>query len=385
MTHRCSGMPRLWKGLLIWAVVLAAVNGIAWISPALCDAYRLYVFHYISRVPMALTSPVSIPLGEVLAIIGAVLLFLVLPLSLLAGLCYKPWRRRLGWFWRRFIAWAVLIVMTLQTLNCFPLYHCTKLSEVYGASETATAEELLDTYEKVVRQMAQQIGELPRDPETGRPVLPADMDLNAEAAAAMGRLSDSHPELAGAYPVPKRFLCVKLFRYGGTIGLYYPYTMETTCSPLLTDSHLPVTLCHELAHTKGFLPEDEANFLAYLACIGSADSMFRYSGYLFALEYLWDEVWKLDPDVYEERINQIETMVPGDMWWDLYEYYPPEIREADEQADEAEQKLSEAVEQMNDTLTDASMKLNGVEDGIHSYDRVVQLMIAYYRDKDGDS
>lgn len=40
---------------------------------------------------------------------------------------------------------------------------------------------------------------------------------------------------------------------------------------------------------------------------------------------------------------------------------------------------------MNDTLTDASMKLNGVEDGIHSYDRVVQLMIAYYRDKDGDS
>ena len=57
----------------------------------------------------------------------------------------------------------------------------------------------------------------------------------------------------------------------------------------------------------------------------------------------------------------------------------------DEQADEAEQKLSEAVEQMNDTLTDASMKLNGVEDGIHSYDRVVQLMIAYYRDKDGDS
>ena len=215
--------------------------------------------------------------------------------------------------------------------------------------------------------------------------MPADMDLNAEAAAAMGRLSDSHPELAGAYPVPKRFLCVKLFRYGGTIGLYYPYTMETTCSPLLTDSHLPVTLCHELAHTKGFLPEDEANFLAYLACIGSADSMFRYSGYLFALEYLWDEVWKLDPDVYEERINQIETMVPGDMWWDLYEYYPPEIREADEQADEAEQKLSEAVEQMNDTLTDASMKLNGVEDGIHSYDRVVQLMIAYYRDKDGDS
>ena len=78
-------------------------------------------------------------------------------------------------------------------------------------------------------------------------------------------------------------------------------------------------------------------------------------------------------------------MVPGDMWWDLYEYYPPEIREADEQADEAEQKLSEAVDQMNDTLTDASMKLNGVEDGIHSYDRVVQLMIAYYRDKDGDS
>ena len=44
--------------------------------------------------------------------------------------------------------------------------------------------------------------------------------------------------------------------------------------------NIPHTICHELSHLKGFMREDEANFIGYLACIGSDSPDFRYSGYL---------------------------------------------------------------------------------------------------------
>ncbi|MFQ8979614.1 MAG: DUF3810 family protein [Waltera sp.] len=41
----------------------------------------------------------------------------------------------------------------------------------------------------------------------------------------------------------------------------------------------PATMCHELAHIRGYIYEDEANFIAFLACVESDDSTFQYAGY----------------------------------------------------------------------------------------------------------
>jgi len=46
---------------------------------------------------------------------------------------------------------------------------------------------------------------------------------------------------------------------------------------------LPFVAVHELAHLAGFAPEDEANFVAWLACTRSDDPWFRYSGQVAAL------------------------------------------------------------------------------------------------------
>lgn len=45
-------------------------------------------------------------------------------------------------------------------------------------------------------------------------------------------------------------------------------------------------ICHEFAHLKGFMQEDEANLIGYLACINSDDAFFRYSGYMGVLNYV---------------------------------------------------------------------------------------------------
>ena len=39
---------------------------------------------------------------------------------------------------------------------------------------------------------------------------------------------------------------------------------------------------------------------------------------------------------------------------------------------------TETVDSVSDTLTDASLKLNGVSDGMVSYNRVVELLLQWY-------
>ena len=48
-------------------------------------------------------------------------------------------------------------------------------------------------------------------------------------------------------------------------------------------------ILHEFAHLKGFMQEDEANLIGYLACINSDDAFFRYSGYMGVLNYVEKE------------------------------------------------------------------------------------------------
>ena len=35
--------------------------------------------------------------------------------------------------------------------------------------------------------------------------------------------------------------------------------------------NLPFTTCHELSHLRGFMQEEEANFIGFLACVNADD------------------------------------------------------------------------------------------------------------------
>ena len=44
-------------------------------------------------------------------------------------------------------------------------------------------------------------------------------------------------------------------------GLYFPFSMEANYNDTMSIMNKPFTMCHELAHTHGYIFEDEANFL----------------------------------------------------------------------------------------------------------------------------
>ena len=112
--------------------------------------------------------------------------------------------------------------------------------------------------------------------------------------------------------------------------------------------------------------------IGFLACIHSPDVTFQYSGYLSVLNYINNEYYDAigrNMAVYSSRVK-----------------ISPQVRKEnvflEEKAwEKVEQKAvisTEVVDRVSDKLSETSMVLNGVEDGILSYTRVVDLLLHYY-------
>ncbi|MCC6185800.1 MAG: DUF3810 family protein [Chitinophagaceae bacterium] len=82
--------------------------------------------------------------------------------------------------------------------------------------------------------------------------------------------------------------------YLGIEGYFNPFTGEAQANAHLPNFMLPFVLTHELAHQAGIAAEDDANLMAYIRCVGSKDSSFRYSAYLNIWLYTHRKVWTID-------------------------------------------------------------------------------------------
>lgn len=138
----------------------------------------------------------------------------------------------------------------------------------------------------------------------------------------------------------------------------------------------PATMCHELAHLRGYIYEDEANFISFLACVQSEDPLFQYAGYLSVLNYL-------DNDFFDAVGGNLEAyLAQPSILKQVHEDNVFLTQEAWEQVEEDAVLDTEVVDAVSDEFTDTVLVVNGVEDGILSYNRVVELLLQYY-EKEG--
>ncbi len=132
----------------------------------------------------------------------------------------------------------------------------------------------------------------------------------------------------------------------------------------MTDYNIPFTACHELSHLRGFMQEEEANFIAFLACRKSEDPQFQYSGSMLGWINCMNVLYEADYDTWEEIHSQILPQVKADLqanneFWDQYDG-----------------RVAEVADQVNDNY----LKANGQEEGVQSYDRMADLIVAWYLD-----
>jgi len=211
-------------------------------------------------------------------------------LWLVALICRKL--RRIIGFYYKFAAWTVLAVSLVMTLNCFILYHATPFSKTYFPAyeqEEYTLEELLEVRNLVVEECNRLSGLMKRDDEGN---ILYDGDLREQAIVSMKQLGKNYGRLSGFYPKPKPLYASDFFSQQYMCGYYFPFSMEANYNDVMYIMNMPSTLCHELAHLKGYIFEDEANFIGFLACVNSEELLFQYSGYLSVLNYLDNDFYR---------------------------------------------------------------------------------------------
>lgn len=355
------------------------LNIIARLSTPFADFYLDYIFPIWNNTFGRVLSWLPFSFGEILIIIAVA----GLPLSLIVYIvlmCIKKGRRkRVSHIYFKTLAWCIAYVMVTETLNCFILYQCSTFASKNGISEnTYTAEELLNVYEKLIEQTNEASAQVQRDDE-GRFILTADLDKTA--AEAMENISGDYPVLKGFYTKPKPVINSYFMSQQYLMGIYFPFTLEANYNKLMYDSNKPETVVHELAHTQGIILEDEANFVAFLACSMSDNADYRYCGYLSALKYVRSKAFDAVADKEEhlrERLDMLEERIDYGIWVDMYENqeYWRSVQE--------EKKTiipASTVNEVSDAAMNASLKFNGVADGKDSYGRMVDLVLNYYYDK----
>lgn len=269
--------------------------------------------------------------------------------------------------------WIVGIVCVIMTLNCFLLYHVSPIHERYSIGAQSKremgVEEITALRDYVVERANELAPSMKRDVEG---LLVYEGDMIQESKKQMRRLSGQIPNLKGYYPDPKPLWASGFFSQQYIMGYYFPFSMEANYNDIMYVVNLPTTLCHELSHLKGFILEDEANFIGYLACVDSEDDFFRYSAYLSVLSYLDRDFYKAvgkDREVYlthpaiSGQVLADDIFLTGETW---------------EKVEEAALLSTETVKEASNTFTETTLVLNGVQDGKISYSRVVDLLLRYY-------
>ena len=188
-------------------------------------------------------------------------------------------------------------------------------------------------------------------------------DALARADKGYEKAAQIYPELGGKYGRPKGVFLSRYWSYTGVTGMYFPFTAEANVNIDIPHFMLPATAAHEMAHQRGFAREDEANFLAYLTCSVHPDADFRYSGTVLALLNTMNALYRADPVAYKE----------------VRVLYGPGLNRDLQDWSEYWQRYEGPVEKASNKINDSYLKANRQQDGVRSYGRMVDLLLAMYR------
>lgn len=351
--------------ILALCIILCAVSRS---SAAFADSYRNNIFPKIQAVFGRISGVLPFSLGEVMiaiAVFGGISLITVYIILMVRK---KGRRRKISAVCSLIVLWIVSFVMLTETLNCFIMYRCSSFASVYGIGEEKfTSAELYSLAMTITEKCNEAEALIERDAD-GNMLLTC--DVYAEAKAAMLNISSEYPTLSGYYPDPKAIVCSGVMTRFDLLGIYFPFSLEANYNKDMYNSELPETICHEFAHLKGWIKEDEANFISYLACIESDSPELVYSGYMSALSYLRSKVNR-ESSISDEDKAALFSAANENVVHDLVEKGRI-FREA------KETKLGTAMSVVSDKAMETSLRLNGVSDGVKSYGRFVDLLLNYY-------
>lgn len=186
-----------------------------------------------------------------------------------------------------------------------------------------------------------------------------------DALDAYQNLPEEYAYLKRDYPRAKLAVSSPVMSNIHITGIYpyiIPEAVVNAQTPIMS---LPHTICHEMAHQRGFAREDEANYIAYLACIHSDNPLFVYSGYYTAFTYAMDQLYLYDQKSWQE----ISSATSSGIWLDNLE------------ESNFWQQYQTVSSEFTGSVNDTYLTVMDVDDGVHSYGRMIDLILAEEKQK----
>ena len=170
------------------------------------------------------------------------------------------------------------------------------------------------------------------------------------------------PCLEGPAVHAKGIQCSRVMSYLDFTGFFFPFTAEANVNADFPTCLLPSTVAHELAHQRGVAKEQEANFVAVLACLDYGDPEYVYSAALLAYTHLGNALYRADPAAWEEIYSGLDEDVKRDFaanraYWLQFE---TPVREA------------------SNTVYEGFLQSYDQDLGLKSYGACVDLLVNYY-------
>jgi hypothetical protein len=361
-------------GVAAWAVAR---------SPGVVeDIYARRVGFWIARALSVASAVVPVSLAEIA--LAGVVLYLLVPF---VTATVRVLRRRRSVL--NAIAAGALRLLTASAVVLCVFYLCWGLNYARASlparvgwtpiEETADAAERqrqIDEIDTVAGQLVDATNDAYREvagsDDLGRPserssgLAGLDVVFDAAYVRLQQRLA-LEPAFAAARGRAKPAAASALMNHLRLGGFYFPWTGEANYNRLLPAPTLPHAVAHEKAHQRGLAPEDEANFVGYLACVMSDDAYTRYSGYLFAQGQLLGELARRDRARAKALIGRRAPGVERDVafiqaFWARYE--GPAAR-------------------VSLSVNDRFLKSQGMKGGVASYAASRSLIVLFARHNGG--
>jgi len=356
------------KEVLIILIALAA--GILFLfiprilskDPGLSEKYSTVLFPLLSRPVTFLTSLCPLSLTEIFVIFACLsALFWLILLVLHFKHSDDRMRTAIKFVSVLSILFAVLsasftLMLGIQYTRV-PLENSLKLD-----ASQKSAEDLKEVSLWLAENIHRTRELLPED-ENGCMVLTTGLsDTLDEASRSMDAAARLFPPLSGPDLKARPVALSHLWSYTGITGMYFPFFGEANVNTDIPPSQLPITICHEISHTRGIAREQDANLAGFLACLNSSRIDFQYCAYQYAYLYCCNDLYRQDQNAYME----VSGRIPEGTWRDW------------QQTAEYWKQFEGPVQETSTAVNDTYLQANQQSEGVLSYDRVTDLIIDYY-------
>ncbi len=347
--------------IFVFALYSVIIHIVSANSVKFSDFYNKTVASVIRAIPAKLTMYLPFSLAETVIVLIPLWIFVIIYLCLhYSKISDKRVRRFIvTLFSVATLFYSMMVNTTVVSYNSSPLEKKLSLEK-----EAVSTDELFDTAKYMLEKIGEEKGKINYSKD-GSSVMPYSLDEMSD------RLNEAFVQLSGKYDflpvintkIKKVALSVP-WTYTHISGMYTYYTGEANLNINFPDYTLPFTAAHELSHQRGVLPENEANFVAFLVCVQSEDAYIRYSGYMNMFDYIYSACVSADKD----RLGELSEYMTDELYgeWEAYDNF-------------FEKYEKNTAADVMSTVNDTYLKIQGVAEGEKSYGMVVDLAVAYVK------